>query len=206
MEAFQPALQFFNTLIIYPLINLLVAIYDILLAFHIPYAFGFAIIGLTIVLRIILYPLMNKQLRASKKMQDVAPHISNVKEKHKGDNKRIQEETMKLYKEHGVNPMAGCLPTLIQLPLLLGLYQVLNKLVKLDPDQMVAYVNSIVITPLADKRTLGPNFFWHTAWAKPSTADGNVTYCCNFYTFNNGTVSIHSIKDDVFYSPISSRI
>ena len=159
MEAFQPVTQLFYTLIIFPLTNLLVAIYDILLAFHVPYAFGFAIIGLTIVLRIILYPLMNKQLRASKKMQDIAPHISNVKEKHKGDNKKIQEETMRLYKEHGVNPMAGCLPTLIQLPLLLGLYQVLNKLVKMNSDQMVAYINSIVITPLEISAPWDPTFF-----------------------------------------------
>jgi YidC/Oxa1 family membrane protein insertase len=149
----------FNQLLIYPLINVQVFIYDILHALHVPYAAGFSIIVLTIVIRLILYPLTNKQLRASKKMQEIAPHVANVKEKHKGDSKRIQEETMKLYKEHGVNPAAGCLPTLIQLPILLGLYQVLNRLVHLNPDQMVHYINSIVITPLHISAPWDPYFF-----------------------------------------------
>src|SRR3990167_5719501 len=141
-------MEIFNTLVVYPLTNLLVAVYQVLLFLHVPYALGFAIIGLTIVIRLILYPLINSQLKASKKMQDLAPHISNVKEKHKDDKKRIQEETMKLYKEPGVNPAAGCLPTLIQLPILWGLYSVLNNLVHKSPDELVNYINSIVIEPL----------------------------------------------------------
>ena len=141
-------MEIFNTLVVYPITNLLVAIYQVLLYLHVPYALGFAIIGLTILIRLILYPLINSQLKASKKMQDLAPHISNVKEKHKDDKKRIQEETMKLYKEHGVNPAAGCLPTLIQLPILWGLYSVLNNLVHKSPDELVNYINSIVIEPL----------------------------------------------------------
>src|SRR3989344_44107 len=141
-------MEIFNTLIIYPIINVLVAIYQVLLALHIPYPLGFSIIGLTIVIRLILYPLINSQLKASKKMQTIAPHVASVKEMHKGDNKRIQEETMKLYKEHGVNPAAGCLPTLIQLPILFGLYSVLNGLVNKTPAEAVRYINQIVIEPL----------------------------------------------------------
>jgi YidC/Oxa1 family membrane protein insertase len=137
-------MEIFNTIIVYPLLNVLVAIYQGLLLLNIPYPLGFSIIGLTIVIRIVLYPLINSQLRASKKMQDIAPHVSNLKAKHKGDNKRIQEETMKLYKEHGVNPAAGCLPTLIQLPVLFGLYSVLNNLVHKSPGEIVNYVNGIV--------------------------------------------------------------
>lgn len=159
MEIFGPLGHLFNTLLIYPLINVQVAIYDVLHALHVPYATGFSIIGLTILIRLILFPLTNKQLRASKKMQDIAPHISNVKSKHKGDSKRIQEETMKLYKEHGVNPAAGCLPTLIQLPILLGLYQVLNRLVHLSPDQTVKYINGIVIKPLQISEPWDQYFF-----------------------------------------------
>jgi YidC/Oxa1 family membrane protein insertase len=116
----------FLSYIIYPLINILFAVYAVLSAINIPYAMGFSIIGLTIIIRVIFYPLTNKQLQASKKMQDIAPFISQIKETYKGDNKRIQEETMKLYKEKGINPAAGCLPTLIQLPILLGLYRMLS--------------------------------------------------------------------------------
>jgi YidC/Oxa1 family membrane protein insertase len=159
MEIFSNIGVLFQTFIIHPLINIQVAIYDVLLALHVPYPAGFSIIGLTIAIRLMLYPLTNKQLMASKKMQDIAPHISNIKSRHKGDSKRIQEETMKLYKEHGVNPAAGCLPTLIQLPILIGLYQVLNNLVKMNPDQMVKYINSIVIEPLQISAPWETTFF-----------------------------------------------
>jgi YidC/Oxa1 family membrane protein insertase len=134
----------FNTILINPIINVLVFLYQVLLSFHIPYALGFAIILLTITIRLILYPLMATQLRASKKMQDLNPHLNRLKEKHKGDSKRIQEETMKLYKEHGVNPAAGCLPLLIQFPLLIALYQVLGHVVALPPQGVVKYINAIV--------------------------------------------------------------
>lgn len=152
-------MEIFNTIIIYPLINVLVAVYDVLAYLHVPYALGFAIIGLTIIIRILLYPLTNAQLKASQKMQKLAPQISGLKEKYKGDNKRIQEETMRLYKENGVNPAAGCLPTLAQLPILFGLYSVLNNLVHKNPEQAVAYVKSIVLEPLQLSAPWDPTFF-----------------------------------------------
>src|SRR3989344_1232954 len=141
-------MEFFNIIIVHPIINILVAIYQGLLFLNIPYPLGFSIIGLTIVIRIILYPLITTQLRASKKMQDIAPHLSNLKDKHKDDKKRLQEETMRLYKEHGVNPAAGCLPTLIQLPVIWGLYSVLNNIVHKSSAELVGYINGIVISPL----------------------------------------------------------
>lgn len=152
-------MEIFNTILIYPLINVLVAVYTALNYLHVPYALGFAIIGLTIIIRIVLYPLTNAQLRASQKMQKLSPQISALKEKYKGDNKRIQEETMKMYKENGVNPAAGCLPTLAQLPILWGLYSVLNNLVHKTPQEAVAYVNSIVIEPLQLTAPWDPTFF-----------------------------------------------
>lgn len=112
-------MELFQTIFVHPISNLLVAIYQLLIAIGIPYALGFAIILLTIVIRLVLYPFMASQLKASKKMQDLAPHLAKLKEKHKGDAQRLQAETMLLYKEHGVNPLAGCLPILIQLPLFL---------------------------------------------------------------------------------------
>lgn len=152
-------MELFNTLVIYPLLNVLVAIYDVLYYLGVPYALGFAIIGLTILIRIVLYPLTNSQLKASKKMQALTPQIGKLKEKYKGDNKRIQEETMKLYKQNGVNPAAGCLPTLAQLPILWGLYQVLNGIVHKTPEQAMAYVNSIVYPALRLTEPWDPTFF-----------------------------------------------
>lgn len=136
--------HFFDLIFVNPIINVLVLLYQIFFAVHIPYALGFSIIGLTILIRLILYPLISSQLRASLKIQKVAPHISLLKEKHKGDAKRLQAETMKLYKEHGVNPAAGCLPVLIQMPIIWALYSVLQKIVTLNSHSVVSEVNKIV--------------------------------------------------------------
>ena len=120
----------FNTLFIHPILNVLVAIYQLLSFIGIPSSLGFAIIFLTILIRLILYPVIAAQMRTSKRMQQLAPHLSKVKEKHKGNAQMIQKETMKLYQEHGVNPAAGCVPLLIQLPVIWALYAVLQNIVK----------------------------------------------------------------------------
>src|SRR3990167_10495535 len=131
----------FYSIIVKPLATILIGSYQALIFLHIPYALGFSIIILTIVIRFILYPLMSSQLKASKKMQTLSPHISKLKEKHKGDAKRIQAETMRLYKEHGVNPAAGCLPLIIQMPIIWALYQVLYKIVALNSGNVVSIIN-----------------------------------------------------------------
>jgi len=130
MQLFSFIGSLFHNLLYVPIINLLVLLYHALSFVHVPYALGFAIIILTIIIRLILYPLMNSQLKASKKMQELNPHLKNLKEKHKNDAKMLQQETMRLYKEHGVNPAAGCLPVIIQLPLIWALYAALQLIVK----------------------------------------------------------------------------
>src|SRR5438105_199448 len=118
--------EFFNILFTNPTTNLLVGFYKLFVQIGLPYAFGFSIIALTVAIRLILSPFVSQQIKSTHKMQKVAPHIAALKEKHKGDNRRLQEETMRLYREHGVNPAAGCLPLLIQLPVTIGLYNVLR--------------------------------------------------------------------------------
>lgn len=134
----------FNIILVNPIINILVGVYKTLFFLHIPFALGFAIIILTIIIRFLIYPLMASQLKSSKKMQSLTPHLSRIKDKHKGDAKKLQAETMRLYKEHGVNPAAGCLPVLIQLPIIWALYSVLQKIVGLNPKVVVSEINKIV--------------------------------------------------------------
>ncbi len=133
----------FQVLLVQPILNILVAVYDLLSFFHISYALGFSIIALTIIIRLILYPLTTSQLKTSKKMQELTPHLNRLKEQHKNDAKRLQAETMALYKEHGVNPAAGCLPVLIQLPVIWGLYYVLQHAIIFK----LADVNKLVYLP-----------------------------------------------------------
>lgn len=131
-----------------PIVNLLVLFYHALIWAHIPYALGFAIVLLTVFLRLLMYPLTTKQLLVSKKMQELAPHMNKIKEKHKGDVRRQQEATMALYREHNVNPAAGCLPGLVQIVVLLfGLYPALMKVLTTNGNNLVTTVNDMLYTP-----------------------------------------------------------
>ena len=89
--------------------------------------YGFAIIILTILIKSFLLPVAIKQQKAMVGMQKVQPHIEEIRKKYKNDPAKLNEETMKLYKEHKVNPLGGCLPALVQLPVIIVLYQVITK-------------------------------------------------------------------------------
>lgn len=140
-------MNIFSIVLINPIINVLVAIYQGLIMLHIPYALGFSIIALTALFRLVLSPLIGSQLKTSRKMQKLTPHLNKLKELHKNDATRLQQETMKLYQEHGVNPVAGCLPLLIQLPLIWALYAVLQQVVKTNAKEVLSYVNNALYFP-----------------------------------------------------------
>ncbi len=116
-----------------PLFNLLIFFYNVLFN-----DFALAIIVFTVLIRTVLAPLFIKQIRSQKEMQRMQPLIREVQRKHKGNRTKISEETMALYKEHGVNPAAGCLPVVLQLPILFALYQALiraSNSVTINPEQ-----------------------------------------------------------------------
>ncbi|MBU5592410.1 membrane protein insertase YidC [Clostridium sp. MSJ-4] len=92
------------------------------------YSYGLAIILFTIIIRIILLPLNIKQTRSQVKMQEIQPELQKLQSKYKNDPQKQQEQMMKLYKENGVSPFSGCLPLLIQMPILFALYYVFNNL------------------------------------------------------------------------------
>jgi len=92
------------------------------------HSYGIAIIVLTILIRIVLHPLQHKQLVSMQKMQKLQPRMKILQEKYAGDKETLNKEIMKLYKEHNVNPAAGCLPLLVQLPILILLFRVLMNL------------------------------------------------------------------------------
>ena len=89
-------------------------------------SYGMAIILLTITVRILLLPLTIKQTRSMQEMQKIQPKVKELQRKYKGNRQKLNEELMKLYKEHQVNPLGGCLPLLLQLPVFFALYQVLT--------------------------------------------------------------------------------
>jgi len=96
--------------------------------------FGVAILILTIVFRIVLLPLGIKQIKSMQAMQALQPKIKEIQRKYKGNKQKVQEQTMKLYQEYGVNPLGGCLPLLLQFPILIAMYSVIRAPVPLPPD------------------------------------------------------------------------
>ncbi len=93
--------------------------------------YGIAIILLTLTVRMMMFPIGRKQAMAAKKMQDLQPLLKEIQEKYKDDKEQQTRETWALYKKHKVNPLGGCLPALIQLPIFVGLWQALNNSVHL---------------------------------------------------------------------------
>ncbi|WP_186431126.1 membrane protein insertase YidC [Clostridium sp. BSD9I1] len=92
------------------------------------YSYGIAIILVTLIIKLILLPLNIKSIRSSVRMNEIQPETKKIQEKYKNDPQKSQQEVMKLYKDRGINPLGGCLPILIQWPILIALYYVFNNI------------------------------------------------------------------------------
>ncbi len=110
-------------IIVNPLLNLLVAIYGLIPG----HDFGIAVIILTLIIRLAMWPITGKQLRSQKKMQALQPDIAKLKVEAAGDKQKEQQLLMELYKEKEINPFSACLPLLVQFPFLIALFFVLKK-------------------------------------------------------------------------------
>ena len=102
-------------------------------------SYGVAIIGLTVLVRLLLFPLTAKQARSQLKMTQVAPEIKKIQAKYKDDRPKMNEEVMKYYKENKINPVAGCLPLVAQMPIFFALFAVLRKPFEHVPESSKLY-------------------------------------------------------------------
>ncbi len=112
----------FFTLLYQPLFNLLIWLYDVIPGADI----GFAIIGVSVLVRFALWPLSRVSLKSQKALQQLQPKLDALKEQHKGNQEALAKAMMELYKSEKVNPLSSCLPLLIQLPIFFALYAVLQ--------------------------------------------------------------------------------
>jgi YidC/Oxa1 family membrane protein insertase len=96
-------------------------------------AWALSIVVLVVLMRLLLVPLFIKQMHATRKMTALAPQVAELKKKYKGDKQKLNEETMKLYKDNGANPLAGCLPVVAQLPVFFALFGVLRAIAEDQP-------------------------------------------------------------------------
>lgn len=105
-----------------PILNLLILLHNVIPGDD----FGWAIIGLTVLIKIILLPLSAKSLRSQKALQELQPKVDDLRKKYKDDKERMGRELMSLYRQEKVSPFSSCLPLLVQLPFLLAIFQVLR--------------------------------------------------------------------------------
>ena len=112
-------MELYNTILYQPLFNAVIFLYNIIPGSD----FGLAIIALTVIIRLIFFPLSVKTIKSQRALSRINPKIKELKEKFKSDAQAQSAAIMNLYKEHKVNPFGGCLPLLIQLPILIALYQ-----------------------------------------------------------------------------------
>ncbi len=110
---------------IQPIVDIL---FEVLLYFYnLTGNYGVAIIILTIIVKVITFPLTQKQIKSAKAIQDIQPELKKLQEKHKNDKEKLNEETMKLWQEHKINPLAGCLPLIVQFPVLIAMFRLLQE-------------------------------------------------------------------------------
>ncbi|MBQ8820732.1 membrane protein insertase YidC [Campylobacter sp.] len=104
---------------------------------------GFAIVALTIIIRIVLFPLTYKGMVSMNKLKDLAPKMKEIQAKYKGDPQKINAHVMELYRKHGANPMGGCLPILIQIPIFFAIYRVLLNAIELKGAEWILWINDL---------------------------------------------------------------
>ena len=105
--------------------------------------YGWVLIIFSILLKFVLTPLTNKSTRSMKEMQKLQPQIESIKAKHKSEPQKINAETMRLYKEHGVNPMGGCLPLLLQMPILFALFTIFRSTIELRHSPFIFWITDL---------------------------------------------------------------
>ncbi|MDE3111967.1 MAG: membrane protein insertase YidC [Chloroflexota bacterium] len=138
----DPRTYVWNLILVNPLLSLLVGAYDL-----IP-DFGFAIVIVTILIRLVLYPLYVTQIRSQRAMQEIGPAMKELQQKYGKDKQRIAEEQMKLYRERGVNPAMGCLPLLLQMPILFAMYAAFLNAPHFSGEELKNTIWAFVPTPI----------------------------------------------------------
>ncbi len=164
----------FNTVFFAPIVNLLVFIWRLLEASNIPGSIGWSIIGLTVVIRALVWPFMAAQLKSAQKMQQLKPHMDALKKKHDKDKQALALAQAALFKEHNYNPAAGCVPALLQIPVFIALYNAISSLFNnqagLDHINYFLYNQAWRLTESPDPYWLGLNLAikpmdsWNSVW------------------------------------------
>jgi YidC/Oxa1 family membrane protein insertase len=178
-----------------PLISLFEAIMVFIHAHLVGGSWGLAIVGLTVLIRAILVPVTFRQLKSMQEMQRLAPQINALKEKYKDDKQRQQQEVMKFYQENKINPLASCLPLLLQLPVFVSLFYMLRTDLKLDicGKQLRSFYSEKLGKPILQNSQIPQNAV-HTAAGKVKVK-GLSEIGCNVIPHAHGTAKFLFLPD-----------
>lgn len=198
----------YNSLLYVPILNVLVFLYHIFFD-----NFGVAIIVLTAILRVIMFPLSKPSMEAAKKQQELKPQIDALKKKYK--NKQVlAQKQMALFKEHGINPAAGCLPQIVPIIIIFALYRVFINLLS-GNGVMISEVNHLLYNwdylKFADNAVLNTSFFYlnlakpDPIYLLPLLAAGTQFLMSKYMTKGTGimkktTEDTPDKKDDIMYN------
>ena len=105
--------------------------------------YGFVLLIFSVLIKILVYPLTSKSLNSTRKMQAIQPLLNDLKEKHKNDQRKFAQAQMALFKEHGVNPLSGCVPVLLQMPLLFALFTVFRSSIELRGEPFILWIQDL---------------------------------------------------------------
>ncbi len=125
-----------NSLVYLPLYNILIAF----IALTPGHSVGLAIIALTIIVKTLLFPITKKAMVAQRQMRVLEPELKAIREKHGKDQQTVAKKTMELYQEKNVSPFSGCLPLLVQIPIIIGLYGLFLRGLNISPDMLYSFV------------------------------------------------------------------
>jgi len=106
---------------------------------------GWSIVAMTLLIRLVLFPLTYKGMVSMNKLKELSPKIKELQAKHKGDKQKLNTQTMELYKKHGANPMGGCLPMLLQIPVFFAIYRVLQNAIELKGAEWILWVDDLAV-------------------------------------------------------------
>lgn len=168
-------LTLYNDIIYRPLLNLLVFFYNVIPGHDV----GIVIILLTIFIRLLLAPSFHKSLKSQRAMNELQPKLNAMREKHKDDKEAQAKAMMELYKEHKINPFSSCLPLLLQLPILIGLYQAFRVALNpaIDMAKRLQGLYSFVHRP----ENISPYFLHFLDLSKPSWELGIVAGLAQYW-------------------------
>jgi YidC/Oxa1 family membrane protein insertase len=144
-------------------------------------SYGVAIILLTVVVRLVLFPLTAKQARSMLKMQRAQPEIKRLQAKYKNDKQKMNEELMKFYKENSINPFGGCLPLVLQMPIFIALFSVLRRPIKHIPLDSTLYDAFCGTAQAAECKPKGLHFMGMDLSIAPSQASGGLINVVPYY-------------------------